>query len=142
MFVTVLYRMEGEPKSDYAMTFKDVPENTWYTEAVRWAAENGIVNGFDEETFGPNNQLTREQLATILCRYANWKGIMTTLGETTPLTGFTDTRDVSDWAIKSVRWAVSVGIIQGVGNDTISPKTSATRAQVATMLMRYVAMDL
>ena len=141
MLVTMLHRMEGKPESDYAMTFKDVPENTWYTEAVRWAAENGIVNGFDEETFGPNNQLTREQLATILCRYAKYKGLVTALGETTPLTGFTDTQDVSEWAIKSVRWAVSIGIINGVGNNTLSPKTSATRAQVATMLMRYNAIE-
>lgn len=137
MIVTMLYRMEGEPKSDYAMTFADVAEGQWYTEAVRWAAENGIVTGYDTETFGPSDKLTREQLATILCRYAKYKGVETALGETTPLSGFNDTLEVSDWAIKSVRWAVDAGIINGVGDGTLSPKTSATRAQVATMLMRY-----
>ena len=81
--------------------------------------------------------MTREQLATILCRYANYKGVVTTLGETTPLSGFNDTQDVSDWAIKSVRWAVDAGIINGVGNNQLSPKTNASRAQVATMLMRF-----
>ena len=137
MIVTMLYRMEGEPKSDYAMTFADVAEGQWYTEAVRWAAENGIVTGYDADSFGPSDKLTREQLATILCRYARYKDVETALGETTPLTGFNDTPEVSDWAIKSVRWAVSAGIINGVGDGTLSPKTSATRAQVATMLMRY-----
>ena len=137
MLVTMLWRMEGEPKSGYAMTFKDVPQDTWYTEAVRWAAEHGIVTGYDAETFGPTDRLTREQLAVILCRYAVFKGVVTTRGETASLSGFHDAGDVSDWAIQSVRWAVDAGIINGAGSNRLSPKTNASRAQVATMLMRF-----
>ena len=140
MVVTMLYRMEGEPKSEQAMSFKDVADGKWYTEAVRWAAENGIVTGYSAEAFGPNDTVTREQIVTILLRYAKYKGIDTEKGETALLDGFTDAASVSDWAVKAFRWAVDAGIINGVSADTLSPKTGATRAQVATMLMRYVAM--
>ena len=138
MLVTMLWRMEGQPTADYEMTFTDVPENAWYTEAVRWAAACGIVTGYNAETFGPSDPLTREQLAAILCRYAGQKGVDTALGEATPFSGFVDTQDVSDWAIRSLRWAVAAGIVNGVGDSRLSPKAGATRAQVATMLMRYV----
>ena len=140
MIVTMLYRMEGEPASDYAMTFRDVEDGKWYAEAVRWAAENGIVNGYSENTFGPNDPVTREQIVTILLRYARYKGVDTEAGELKPLEGFDDTRDISDWAVKAFRWAVDAGIIQGTGGGKISPKLDASRAQVATMLMRYDAM--
>jgi len=140
MIVTMLHRFEGEPKVSADAGFTDVADGKWYSEAIRWAAANGIVNGYGDGTFGPNDQLTREQLAAILCRYANYKGMNTNEGELTPLTGFIDATDVSDWAVRSMRWAVAVGIINGVGNDTISPRTDASRAQVATMLMRYAAL--
>lgn len=137
MIVTMLYRMEGDPEATSEMPFDDVPADTWYTDAVAWAEANGIVNGVGNNKFAPNTDLTREQLVTILQRYANYKGIDTSAGEQKPLKAFDDTRDISDWAVKSMRWAVDAGIINGTGNGKISPKTDASRAQVATMLMRY-----
>ena len=136
MIVTMLYRMEGEPESDYAMSFTDVPEGQWYTDAVAWAAENKIVEGYNGK-FAPEDDVTREQIVTILYRYAQYKGIDTSEGEMKPLSDFDDTRYISDWAVSAFRWAVDAGIINGVGNRKISPKTDASRAQVATMLMRY-----
>ena len=136
MLVTMLYRMEGEPETDYEMTFTDVEDGKWYTEAVRWAAANGIVNGYDAETFGPMNALTREQLAAILYRYAKYKGVDVSVGEDTNILSYDDALDVSDWANAAMCWAVGAGVIQGTGASTLSPKASATRAQVATMLMR------
>ena len=141
MIVTMLHRLEGTPKVGNELTFTDVKEGEWYSEAIRWAAANGIVGGYGDGRFGPEDTLTREQLAVILCRYARYKGIDTAAGELKPLNGFNDAAAVSEWAVKEMRWAVDEGIINGVGNDTISPKTSATRAQVATMLMRYSALD-
>ena len=137
MIVTMLYRMEGEPEITAENPFNDVKADTWYTDAVIWAAENEIVNGYGGGKFGPEDDLTREQLVTILQRYANYKGIDTSEGEMKPLKDFDDTRHISDWAVKAFRWAVDAGIINGTGNGKISPKTDASRAQVATMLMRY-----
>ena len=139
MIVTMLYRMEGEQQSDYAMSFADVPEGAWYEKAVRWAAEHGIVNGYSAEAFGPSDPVTREQIVTILLRYARYKGVDTGAGELKTITQFTDAAKVSEWAVKAMRWAVDAGIINGVGNDLISPRTQASRAQVATMLMRFAA---
>ena len=141
MLVTMLYRMEGEPESDYDMSFTDVEEGKWYTEAVRWAAANGIVKGYSEERFGPLNELTREQLAAILHRYAQYKGVDVSVGEDTNILSYDDAFDVSEWAMEAMCWAVGAGIIQGTGASALSPKASATRAQVATMLMRYDALE-
>ena len=140
MIVTMLHRMEGEPASEYAMTFRDVYAGKWYTDAIRWAAEKEIVTGYSAEKFGPEDRLTREQLVTILERYAQYKGCDVSKGEKTYLAGFTDASTISDWAVKAFRWAVNAGIINGVGENRLSPHTDATRAQVATMLMRYDAM--
>ena len=137
MIVTMLYRMEGEPEITGENPFNDVKADTWYTDAVIWAAENEIVNGYGGGKFGPEDDLSREQLVTILQRYANYKGIDTSEGEMKPLKNFDDTQYISDWAVKAFRWAVDAGIINGTGNGKISPKTDASRAQVATMLMRY-----
>ena len=113
-----------------------MPEGQWYTDAVAWAAENKIVEGYNGK-FAPEDDVTREQIVTILYRYAQYKGIDTSEGEMKPLSDFDDTRYISDWAVSAFRWAVDAGIINGVGNRKISPKTDASRAQVATMLMRY-----
>ena len=141
MIVTMLYRMAGEPAAEGGASFEDVPAGQWYTNAVRWAAENGIVNGYGDGRFGPNDVLTREQLAAILCRYAQLEGLDTGTGAGETLSAFHDAAAVSAWAIQPIGWAVSEGIIQGTGNDTISPSTDANRAQIATMLMRYAALD-
>ena len=137
MIVTMLYRMEGEPETAGKASFKDVADGRFYTRAVDWAFENEIVNGYNADTFGPDNDLTREQLVTILERYAKYKGFDVSEGESAYLTGFTDADTISNYAVKAFRWAVDAGIINGVGGGKLSPKTDASRAQVATMLMRY-----
>ena len=140
MIVTMLYRFEGEPLVSYDMEFTDVKDGMWYTEAIRWAAANGIVEGYGGGRFGPDDPLKREQLAAILCRYAKFEGADTSAGELVPLNRFTDAADVSEWAVRSMRWAVDAGIINGISDDLIGPGRQASRAQVATMLMRYAAL--
>ena len=136
MLVTMLWRMEGSPVVNYQMSFKDVPDGEWYTEAIRWAASTGIVNGYDEETFGTNENVTREQLATILYRSAKAKGSGFTGGWAFPLP-FDDADQVSDWADEAMHWMVMTGVMNGVSAAELSPKSDAVRAQVATMLMRF-----
>ena len=138
MVVTMLWRLEGEPEASRAAGFADVPADTWYTEAVAWAAENGIVPGYDADTFGPDDPVTREQLATILYRYAKDKGYGFT-GFWSFRLDFDDADEVSDWAYEAMCWMVMEGVIQGMGNNKLAPKSNATRAQVAAMLMRYCA---
>ncbi|MBO4787561.1 MAG: S-layer homology domain-containing protein [Lachnospiraceae bacterium] len=140
MIVTMLHRFEDEPTVDYDMDFTDVEDGKWYTEAIRWAAANGIVNGYGDGRFGPNDELTREQLATILYRYAKLKGQGFTGTWAFPLT-FDDASVVSDWAYEAMCWMTMNGVINGVGDNKLSPKGSATRAQVATMLMRFEAIE-
>ena len=135
MIVTMLYRMEGEPASDHQMTYLDVADGQWYTDAIRWASEHGIVNGYSADSFGPSDNLTREQLVTILYRYAKLKGKGFSGMWSFPLT-FDDAASVSDWANEAMCWMVMNGVIQGTGNNMLSPKSGATRAQVATVLMR------
>ena len=137
MVVTVLWRMAGEPKSNAKMTFTDVPEGQWYTEAVRWASSKDIVTGFSDVCFAPNKPVSREQLVTILCRYAKAKGMDVSISGADPLQRFTDRNKVSSWAMDALRWAVDAGIIDGVGGGRISPATNALRAQVATIFMRF-----
>ncbi len=136
MIVTMLWRMEGSPVVNYQMSFKDVPDDEWYTEPIRWAASEGIVNGYDEENFGTNDSVTREQLATILYRSAQAKGKGFHDGWAFPLQ-FDDADQVSDWADEAMHWMVMTGVINGVSEKELSPKSDAVRAQVATMLMRF-----
>ena len=137
MIVAMLWRMEGEPKSDDSMTFQDVPEGRWYTEAVRWAASSHIVDGYSAERFAPNDNVSREQLAAILWRYAKYKGTDHSATGKVNLGIYTDAEHISGWAYDGMQWAVNAGLINGVGNDKLSPEADASRAQVATMLMRY-----
>lgn len=137
MIVTMLWRMEGSPLVNDQMSFKDVPDGMWHTEAIRWAAAEGIVTGYNEDTFGTPDDVTREQIVTILCRYAQFKGEDVSKGESTSLNHYTDSKDISEWADKAFHWAVDAGIIQGMNENTLSPKTEAVRAQVAAMLMRF-----
>ena len=140
MAVTMLWRMENGPESGYDMRFRDVAAGQWYTEAIRWAAEKEIVRGYSAERFGPEDRLTREQLVTILERYAKYRGMDVSTGEASHLTGFTDAAQISDWALKAFRWAVNAGIINGVGGSRLSPAAVATRAQIGAMLMRFDAL--
>ena len=118
----------------------DVENGKWYTDAVRWAAANEIVIGYGDGRFGPNDELTREQLATILYRYAGMRGRSITGTQALPLT-FDDASDVSDWACESMCWMTMNGVIIGVGDNRLSPRGIATRAQVAAMLMRFEAIE-
>ncbi|MBQ9412825.1 MAG: S-layer homology domain-containing protein, partial [Oscillospiraceae bacterium] len=138
MIVTMLWRMEGEPAPSGSIAFEDVQGGAWYAGAVRWAASTGLVNGYSDFLFGPDDNVSREQLAVILYRYAKYKGADVSAGAS--LSGYADAADVSDWAGDALRWAVSNGIINGVGNNNLSPGAEAVRAQVAAMLMRYDAL--
>ncbi len=131
--VTVLYRMAGEPSVEgLEHPFADVAAGTWYTDAVIWAYNAEVVKGISETAFAPNANITREQIATILYRYAGAEG-----AEENNLKGFSDAGAVSGWAVEAMNWAVSVGLINGMDETTLAPQGNATRAQIATILMRY-----
>ena len=135
MLVTVLHRMAGAPNAGTA-NFADVPADAWYTQAVAWAAANGIVQGVSDSRFAPNVPVTREQMATILYRYANHTGVAVDGGNGS-LDGFRDVSAVSGYAVQAMGWAVDRGLISGVGDQRLSPGGSATRAQVAAILQRF-----
>ena len=134
MIVTVLHRMEGAPAAAGTI-FSDVPANDWCASAVAWASANNIVTGYGDGTFGPANAITREQLSAILYRYSQFKGYDTSAADS--ISGFSDAAQVGSFATDSMNWAVGNELIAGVGNQTLLPKGDATRAQVATILMRY-----
>lgn len=135
MIVTVLYRLEGSPDvSGIENPFSDLADNA-YHDAILWASDNRIANGWQDGTFGANGTLTREQLAVFLHRYANYKGYDT--NNYSDIGGFSDAKDVGEFARESMCWAVGEGIINGTTATTLSPKTGANRAQVATMMMRF-----
>ena len=136
MLVTVLWRLDTQPNPTASNTFADVASGTWYTDAVAWAAENDIVQGYDEDTFGPNDSITREQMAAILYRYASYKGYDLTAAN--DLAGYTDSGNVSAWALTAIKWAVAEELITGVSSTSLDPAGNASRAQVATILMRFV----
>ena len=136
MLVTVLYRLEGEPTVTANAKFSDVAEDQWYAKAVAWAAENEIVKGYGS-TFGPNDLVTREQMATILLRYAVWKQYDTTAGGMA-LREYADYAEISGWATAALEWANAEGLILGRTETTIVPQGDATRAEVATILMRFI----
>lgn len=135
MIVTVLYRLENEP-SAAAASFTDVVSGQYYTDAVAWANANGIVTGYGNGKFGPNDVVTREQLAAILYRYAQHKKYDVSVGEDTNILSYADAQSVSAYAIPAMQWAGGAGIVNG-SNGKLNPQNNATRAEVATMLMRY-----
>ena len=121
---------------NYAMSFDDVASDTWYTEAIRWAASEGIVNGYSDTAFGPNDNITREQLATILYRYeqkngGGFKGMWMFRMD------YVDLAEVSDWAYEAMCWMNMNSIVNGKPGKVLDPKGNATRAEAATMLYRY-----
>ena len=133
MLVTILYRLEGEPAVGENQ-FADVAADEWYTKAVSWAAANGIVKGYGDGTFGPEDIITREQMATILHRYAAYKGYdVTAKGDLS----FTDADSVSDWAKDAMTWTVGAELINGVGDNKLEPEGNAQRVQIATILYRF-----
>ena len=136
MIVKILYRIEGEPAGHRSSDFNDVESGRWYTGAVAWAAEKEIVKGYGNGKFGPNDPVTREQLAAILYRYTQYKGWSTTTASGN-LDGFKDAASVSSYAVDAMNWAVDEGLLKGA-NNKLSPKSNATRAQVAAIIHRYL----
>ena len=132
--VTILYRLAGQPAVSGDLPFTDVEAGTWYTDAVAWAAENGIVNGTTDTTFAPGEDITREQLVTVLYRYAESKGY--DVSASADLSGYPDAGQVQDYAQPAMAWAVAEGIVEGVDGN-LNPTGDATRAQIATILMRF-----
>lgn len=135
MIVTILYRLEGSPAVTGTSTFVDVPAGQWYTDAVNWAAANQIVKGTSATTFAPNDSITREQMAAILYRYAQYKGYDVT--KKADLSGYSDNGQVSAYAKDALAWANAAKLINGVTNTTLAPQGNATRAQVSAILHRF-----
>lgn len=140
MFATILYRMAGSPKVEGKAPFTDVAAGLWYTDAVIWASKNGVVNGYGKQLFAPNKEVNRQEMATMLYRYWRLQG-----GQGTPSSvefeSFVDKDQVAGWAQEAMKWATARGVINGVGGNRLSPKGTATRAQVAQILMNYKNTD-
>ena len=135
MIVTILYRLADESKVTGALPFDDVEADAWYADAVAWAEKNDIVNGYGDRKFGPEDAITREQMAAIIYRYGQYKGYDVT--DTADLSGFTDSAAVSAWAQTVLEWANANELVNGTGGNLLDPKGSASRAQAAAILQRF-----
>lgn len=135
MLVTVLYRMEGEPVVSGNSVYTDVADGLWYADAIIWATENAIVDGYGEGLFGPMANVTREQAVAMLYRWAEYKGVDTSA--TDDLGAFKDADSVSNYAATAVRWAVAQGLLDGTEDELLQPKGTATRAQIAAIIQRF-----
>ena len=136
MLVTILYRMEGEQAITGTPKFPDVQDSSqYYYKAVKWATDKNIISGYNEGTFGPNDYITREQLAVILKKYAQYKE--KDLSGYDNLARFSDRYSISDYAISSMRWAVGAGVITGYADGTLNAYGYATRAEAAAMIQKY-----
>lgn len=135
MIVTVLYRLENEPTAA-AASFTDVASGAYYANAVAWASANGIVTGYGNGKFGPNDSITREQFAAILYRYAQYKKYDVSVGEDTNILSYNDAQSISAYAIPAIQWACGAGVMNG-SNGRLTPKLGATRAQAAQLLMNF-----
>ena len=133
--VTILYRLSGQPAPSGDSGFSDVETGTWYTDAVAWAAQNGIVNGVSDTQFVPGDDITREQLAVILYRYATYQGY--DVSQRADLSGFVDAGTISTYAQEALSWANAQGLVLGFEDDSLRPQGTATRAQIAAVLMRF-----
>ena len=136
--VTILHRLVGEPKAEKAANYTDVAADQWYTEAVAWAAENEIVTGYPDGTFKPMAKISREQIATILYRFVGSPKV-----EDDALAAFPDKASVSSYAVDAMNWAVTNGFINGIASNgvtNLAPKGTATRAQIAAIIMRFMVM--
>lgn len=141
MIATILWRMAGSPVVNSAMNYTDVAQGQWCSEAIRWATSEGVVTGYGNGLFGTNDPITREQLATMLWRYAQTEGYDVSIGEDTNILSYADAFTVSEYAVSALQWACGAGIISGTGDgSTLTPQGEATRAQAATVLMRFCNM--
>lgn len=134
--VTVLYRLAGEPQGQYANPFTDVADGRFYSEPVKWAASVGITDGVEKGLFKPNASMTREQMVTFFFRFAEMTGM--DVSKRADLSGYTDAGSISDYAVDAFQWAVAVGLVDGTTKTALSPKHTSTRAQVATVLVRFL----
>ena len=136
MLVQMLYNMESRPACDAENAFMDVPVGQWYTDAVIWANDAKIVSGMGEGLFAPNMEITREQMVAMLYNYAKYKGYDVTASA--DLSAFADTASVSAWAQPAMQWAVAEGYISGMGDSQLAPQGTATRAEIASVIMRFM----
>lgn len=136
MIVTILYRLEGEPYVSGDCSFEDVKAGSYYENAIIWAEANGIVSGYGNGNFGPDDPITREQMAVILYRYAKYKDMDLSAGENTELLSYNDAADISDYALAAMKWVCGEKIMQG-NNGKLTPGDNATRAQAAAILHRF-----
>lgn len=134
--VTMLWRLDGSKSNNGESGFSDVPAGRWYSKAVTWAVQNQIVAGYSSTVFGPGNNITRQDLVTILYRYAAYKNMSTSARA--DLSGYSDVGSISGYAVEPMRWAVASGIVSGTGAATLSPKRTATRAQLVQMLYKWL----
>ena len=140
--VTILWRLSGSPVVNYLMDFDDVDPAAYYAEAIRWATSEGIAGGYGGGVFGPDDPITREQLAVMLHRYAQHEGYDVSIGEDINILSYADAFDVSEYAVAALQWACGAGIISGTGDgSTLTPQGEATRAQAAVILMRFCELD-
>ena len=136
MLVTTLYNYEGAPASSVENPFTDVADGQWYTNAILWAYENGVVSGYGNGLFGTNDSITREQAVTILQNYAKQKGIA--VAQTADLSAYADLSDISPWSLDAMKWAKANDLVSGRSATTLAPKETATRAEIAQILMQYI----
>ena len=138
MVVEILYRMAGSPSVSGTSAFTDVSAGAWYADAVKWATDNGVVEGRSATVFDPNAAVSRQELAAMLYRYAQYKGYDVSIGENTNILSYTDVAGVAEYAMSAMQWACGSGVVNGTAAGVLSPNGSATRAQLATMLMRFI----
>jgi len=138
MMITVLYRAEGEPEVTGETTFEDIDENAYYANAVVWGQQNGIIKGYSETEYAPEQDILREQIAAIMHRYAQYKGYDVSVGENTNILSYDDFDSISEYAIPSMQWAVGSGMIKGRTESTLNPDAFATRVEIAAMLHRFI----
>ncbi|MBR0088599.1 MAG: S-layer homology domain-containing protein, partial [Clostridia bacterium] len=134
MFVTVLYRIEGEPETSLNYTFEDILKGWYYEKAVAWGSANGIIAGYSDTEFAPDDKITREQMAAMLWRYAKYKGIDVSIGGNTNILSFNDAENITEYAIPAIQWAYGEDIINGYTDNTLRPQANTTRAQAAVVL--------
>ncbi len=138
MMITVLYRAEGEPEVTGKATFLDVAEDAYYAKAVLWGQQNGIIKGYSDTEYAPEQYILREQIAAIMHRYSQYKGYDVSVGENTNILSYNDFDSVSEYAIASMQWAIGSGLIKGRSESTLNPLDNATRAEIAAILHRYI----
>lgn len=138
MLVTFLYRMAGKPAANKSIPFTDVKSNSYYRDAVIWANQNGIVSVINEMEFAPDENITREQIAVIIHRYAKLKGYDVSVGENTNILSYSDFDKISEYAIEAMQYAVGSGLLKGKSDSTLNPRDNAARAEIAAILQRFI----